>query len=279
MIEYLNQSFITPHTLFAGAGIYSFESFARRESRGGAAAGKMEGDLPEGGHGGGNGDDAEVMAGLSTVLVATIQEVKDRISHIEFIFCSQLFPRFRSRSRTLQKQISVEEDWRRKEASLLRQIEEFRLQKEKAEEETRRMAVSLEREKAEKADMARILAKLESAERTSETVIAGVREECRHAQEEMQRQIDLKDLELSEETFRRKQLAKSWAKLEERYKHLKSQYRFLLRKAGLVAETSDGTGGERGSPMSLPHKPKAPLGKLLLISSSPPKVRFLFRFS
>ncbi|CAA7409514.1 unnamed protein product [Spirodela intermedia] len=218
----------------------------------------MEGDLWEGGHGGGGGDDAEVMAGLSTVLVATIQEVKDRISHIEFIFCSQLFPRIRSRSRRLQKQISVEEDWRRKEASLLRQVEEFRLQKEKAEEETMRMAVSLEREKAEKAEMARILAKLESAERISETAIADVREECRQLQEKLQRQIDQKDLELSEETFRRKQLAKSWTKLEERYKHLKSQYRFLLRKAGLVAEISDGTDGERGSPISISNPPPIP---------------------
>lgn len=47
--------------------------------------------------------DAKYVSGLSTILVATIQEAKDRISQIEYIFCSQLFPNFQSQSKSLQK--------------------------------------------------------------------------------------------------------------------------------------------------------------------------------
>ncbi|MQL90376.1 hypothetical protein Taro_022968 [Colocasia esculenta] len=106
----------------------------------------------DGGGSGGDGgrDDAKVLAGLSTVLVATIQEVKDRISHIEFLFCSQLFPRIQSRSRTLQGRLSAAEargaageEWAEKKASFLRQIEELRLGKQRAEEEALRQIEEL----------------------------------------------------------------------------------------------------------------------------------------
>ncbi|XP_078432948.1 protein gamma response 1 [Wolffia australiana] len=215
-------------------------------------------------------DDSEVLAGLSTVLVATIQEVKDRINHIEFIFCNQLFPRVRSRQRPVKNQIRTPEDWIKKEASLLRQIADLRLQKDQAESESKCALLSLDRERAEKAE---ILEKLEAAERTSEAAVLGLRnqtevkseealqldrriEELRlqnaNAEEEirrgMQLQIDQKDLALAEEISRRKQLAGNWSKLEERYKQLKSQYKFLLGKTGLAAEAST------PSPSSLPPK-------------------------
>ncbi|XP_030498843.2 protein gamma response 1 isoform X1 [Cannabis sativa] len=48
-------------------------------------------------------DEAKYVSGLSTLLVATIQEAKDRISQIEDIFCSHLFPTFQSKSELLQK--------------------------------------------------------------------------------------------------------------------------------------------------------------------------------
>ncbi|KAK7314280.1 hypothetical protein VNO77_39494 [Canavalia gladiata] len=40
--------------------------------------------------------DEKLVTGLSTVLVASIQEAKDRISQIEYVFCSQLYPHFQS---------------------------------------------------------------------------------------------------------------------------------------------------------------------------------------
>ncbi|KAF7836000.1 protein gamma response 1 [Senna tora] len=52
-----------------------------------------------------DGDDEKLVSGLSTVLVASIQEAKDRISQIEFIFCSQLYPHFQIEE--LEREIGV----------------------------------------------------------------------------------------------------------------------------------------------------------------------------
>ncbi|KAF9616417.1 hypothetical protein IFM89_029671 [Coptis chinensis] len=85
-------------------------------------------------------DDAKYFSGLSTIMVATIQEVKDRISQIEYIFCGQLFPSSQSRSKSLQKQFAeamkaAEGRWRKKEGFLLHQIEDLQLEKIRALEE------------------------------------------------------------------------------------------------------------------------------------------------
>uniref|UniRef100_A0A1D1YKX0 Protein gamma response 1 n=1 Tax=Anthurium amnicola TaxID=1678845 RepID=A0A1D1YKX0_9ARAE len=241
----------------------------------------MEGDLrgsPDFQMGADGGDDMKVLAGLSTVLVATVQEIKDRISHIEFIFCSQLFPRIQLRSRmknlsAADARRAAAEEWRGKEASLLRQIEELRLGKQRAEEEASRLAASVERERAEaagrhEAEKALLLAKLEDAGKGNGTVVSELREQLRIRAEEVAlgqelrgrilEEFDLKELELSEEKRKRKQLAWSCAKLEEMYKHLKSQYSFLLRKAGLMPEFKDGMDGETCSPLTLPNKRKTP---------------------
>ncbi|OIW07969.1 hypothetical protein TanjilG_20070 [Lupinus angustifolius] len=50
-----------------------------------------------------NADDEKFVSGLSTILVASIQETKDRISQIEYIFCTQLYPNLQSKSKTLIK--------------------------------------------------------------------------------------------------------------------------------------------------------------------------------
>ncbi|XP_021912710.1 protein gamma response 1 isoform X1 [Carica papaya] len=77
--------------------------------------------------------EAKYVSGLSTVLVATIQEAKDRISQIEYIFCSQLFPNFQSKYKGLQKiyseaQKAAEEAWKEKGNNMLRQIEKLQLE-------------------------------------------------------------------------------------------------------------------------------------------------------
>nr|CAD1831345.1 unnamed protein product [Ananas comosus var. bracteatus] len=97
-------------------------------------------------------DDFKYICGLSTILVATIQEVKDRVSQIEFIFCSQLFPNFQSKSKLLQTTLAdakraADEEWRKKEAGLLNQIEELLIEKKHFKEQIQQLNNSLEENK------------------------------------------------------------------------------------------------------------------------------------
>lgn len=90
---------------------------------------------------------------LSTILVATIQEVKDRMSQIEYIFCSQLFPSFKAQSKSLHRSYiearkAAEDEWKEKESCFLREIEELRLEKIQYFEQKRVLVASLEEEKA-----------------------------------------------------------------------------------------------------------------------------------
>ncbi|KAI9081449.1 hypothetical protein K1719_036595 [Acacia pycnantha] len=89
-----------------------------------------------------DGDDEKVISGLSTVLVASIQEAKDRISQIEFLFCRKLYPNFQSKSKTLhnfylEARKSLEEQGKEKENELLLQIEKIRFENQRVLEENR----------------------------------------------------------------------------------------------------------------------------------------------
>uniref|UniRef100_A0A7N0T6C5 DNA endonuclease activator Ctp1 C-terminal domain-containing protein n=1 Tax=Kalanchoe fedtschenkoi TaxID=63787 RepID=A0A7N0T6C5_KALFE len=79
-----------------------------------------------------DGEDIKYVSGLSTVLVATIQETKDRISLIEHIFCAQLFPNIQTKCKSLQ---AAEGAWREKESELLVQVEKLRAENQKLTEE------------------------------------------------------------------------------------------------------------------------------------------------
>nr|GMC79823.1 protein gamma response 1 [Ipomoea batatas] len=84
--------------------------------------------------------DAKYIARLSTILVATIEEAKDRISQIEYIFCSQLFPNFQSNSKCLQQifmeaKNAAEAAWKEKENDLLLQMEKIQVAKQQILEE------------------------------------------------------------------------------------------------------------------------------------------------
>ncbi|CAA0833386.1 Protein gamma response 1 [Striga hermonthica] len=77
--------------------------------------------------------DAKYVSGLSTILVATIQEAKERISQIEYIYCSQLFPKFQVSSQCLQEIYSeareaAESTYKQKEEDLQLQIEKLQHQ-------------------------------------------------------------------------------------------------------------------------------------------------------
>ncbi|CAI9764961.1 unnamed protein product [Fraxinus pennsylvanica] len=101
----------------------------------------MEGNLqksPQLGHLA-DSSDAKYVSGLGTIMVATIQEAKDRISQIEYIFCSQLFPNFQSRSKSWQKvyleAMEAADAWKEKEQDLLLQIEKLQFEKQQVLEE------------------------------------------------------------------------------------------------------------------------------------------------
>ncbi|KAJ3707915.1 hypothetical protein LUZ61_011620 [Rhynchospora tenuis] len=86
-------------------------------------------------------DDFKYICSLSTILVATIQEVKDRVSQIELIFCSQLFPKFQSNLKSFQRS---EEVWKERETNLLGQIEELKLSLLKEREEKEKLMKEIE---------------------------------------------------------------------------------------------------------------------------------------
>ncbi|XP_043690698.1 protein gamma response 1 [Telopea speciosissima] len=91
-------------------------------------------------------DDGKYLSGLSTVMVATIQEVKDRMSQIEHIFCGELFPKFQLNSKNLEESFAeakrTEDEWRKKEKSLLFIIEELQFEKKHIIEQNQRLVAS-----------------------------------------------------------------------------------------------------------------------------------------
>ncbi|KAH7684308.1 DNA endonuclease Ctp1 C-terminal protein [Dioscorea alata] len=205
-------------------------------------------------------DDSKYLCGLSTILVASIQELKDRVSQIEFIFCSQLFPNFQSRSSLLHKKLiqtkkAAEDEWRKKENSLLNQIEEIRLEKRFAQEQIQQLNFLLEESKtrlmgieqslsASESEKKQLLDKMEVLE-SKEEIIAALKEQLRQKsteltkekelQERLLRQIELKDNQLAIEQKKRRCL---YEEFSTKYKQLKSQYNFVVRKTGFTTENN-----------------------------------------
>jgi DNA repair exonuclease SbcCD ATPase subunit len=120
--------------------------------------------------GGAAGDDFKYICGLSTILVATIQEVKDRVSQMEFIFCSQLFPHIQAKSKLLHARHAddatatkaAEDEWRKREAALVSQLEEISSGKRRAEDRLLQLESSLEEMKGRLEDAARLAAQHEA---------------------------------------------------------------------------------------------------------------------
>lgn len=85
--------------------------------------------------------DAEIdVSKVSALLVATIQEAKDRMSEVEHMFCSQLFPDYQAKSINLLKVYSEArtdaEASHKRERDLLLEIEKLQLEKQQAFEES-----------------------------------------------------------------------------------------------------------------------------------------------
>ncbi|KAE9617303.1 hypothetical protein Lal_00034203 [Lupinus albus] len=83
-----------------------------------------------------NADDEKFVSDLSTILVASIQETKDRISQIEYIFCTQLYPNLQSKSKTL---IKLDNRLKKKESEFNELRGENRRIKEEVVEKRRRI--------------------------------------------------------------------------------------------------------------------------------------------
>eukprot|EP00249_Psilotum_nudum_P028873 c38852_g1_i1 orf=233-814(+) len=83
-------------------------------------------------------DKEKYTLGLCTVFVATIEEAKERISQLELIFCSQLFPAFQSELLQCKKTIAEldkvlnesREEWERARKSLLQNLQDLQSEKD-----------------------------------------------------------------------------------------------------------------------------------------------------
>lgn len=202
-------------------------------------------------------DDFKYICGLSTILVATIQEVKDRVSQIEFIFCSQLFPNFQSKSKLLQTTLAdakraADEEWRKKEAGLLNQIEELLIEKKHFKEQIQQLNNSLEENKINLVSNEHLANKIETEKKQllekleclmgNEEIVKELKKqleeksnEVAQGKELLQRllkQIELKDQSMLAEQRKRRDLVEDFNTLKTNYKQLKSQYNFLLGKIG-----------------------------------------------
>jgi chromosome segregation ATPase len=100
-------------------------------------------------------DDLKYICGLFTILVSTIQEIKDRVSQTEFILCTQLFPHIQAQSKATK---AAEDDWRKREAVLVSQLEDLSCGKRRAEGRLLQLESSLEEMKGKLADAARLAA-------------------------------------------------------------------------------------------------------------------------
>ncbi|OAY86047.1 Protein gamma response 1, partial [Ananas comosus] len=202
-------------------------------------------------------DDFKYICGLSTILVATIQEVKDHVSQIEFIFCSQLFPNFQSKSKLLQTMLAdakraADEEWRKKEADLLNQIEELLIEKKHFKEQIQQLNNSLEENKINLVSNEHLANKIETEKKQllekleclmgNEEIVKELKKqleeksnEVAQGKELLQRllkQIELKDQSMLAEQRKRRDLVEDFNTLKTNYKQLKSQYNFLLGKIG-----------------------------------------------
>ncbi|XP_020200674.1 protein gamma response 1 [Aegilops tauschii subsp. strangulata] len=148
-------------------------------------------------------DDFKYITGMSTILVATIQEVKDRVSQMEFIFCSQIFPHFQAKSKLLHARLAdstatreAEDEWRQREAGLVSQLEELNRGKRRAEDRLLQLESSLEEMRGMLVN-ADLLAAEHDAEKKQ--LLGSLEEEMKKDEviRRLEREIGVKDAEMS----------------------------------------------------------------------------------
>ncbi|XP_038701121.1 protein gamma response 1-like [Tripterygium wilfordii] len=194
---------------------------------------------------------AKYVSGLSTILVATIQEAKDRISQIEYIFCSQLFPNFQSKSKTLVKIYSearkaAKDKWKEKERDLLLQIERLHLEKQQAFEEKEALILEKIKTLGDQEQKSNLLMRLKSQQLRIDELENNLYQKSREVDEGMELHNKLVQLVQSKASLvvdKGKQLKKHEEKadvllikvrsLEKRVEELKEE---LMRKTHEVSE-------------------------------------------
>ncbi|WOK92587.1 protein gamma response 1 isoform X2 [Canna indica] len=192
---------------------------------------------------------------LSTILVATIEEVKDRVSQMEFIFCGQLFPGFQSTTKSLQRKLvdtskAAEDEWKKKENVLLEQLKELHGERQRCQEEIQHLHSSFEENKTRltcaeqlvkkhELEKGSLMDKLERLMKNEDIVDelkmrleqkASELSEAKELQKRLLEENALKDQKLLIEQAKTKHCLEEHEKMIRSYKELKSQYLYLLRK-------------------------------------------------
>ncbi|KAK7343188.1 hypothetical protein VNO80_26152 [Phaseolus coccineus] len=166
--------------------------------------------------------DANLFGGLSTILVASIQDAKDRIAQIEYVFCSQLYPQFKSDAASKRRRIDELQHEVDESMALHKNLVELVQSKVSAlkdAEEKRNSAFSkLEDCESEKV---MLLARIEELDEK-------LRRKTREIEEEgtLLERVEALTCELRDERAKRNRVT-------EAYKRLKSQHVYLRRKVGL----------------------------------------------
>lgn len=187
--------------------------------------------------------DAKYVSGLSTILVATIQEAKDRISQIEYIFCSQLFPNFQSKSKSLQKFFSdareaAEDTCKNKESDLLLRIEKLQLENKVILEENQSL-------KLEKAQFVSNRVSLVEPIETNSSVVDGEKkmkelEEKNNMLVQKQRTLELKVQEIRRELVKKSKEVDEGMEMENRLHQLvQSKESLILEKEKQLKEKEE----------------------------------------
>ncbi|KAK9041196.1 hypothetical protein V6N11_016309 [Hibiscus sabdariffa] len=138
-------------------------------------------------------NDVKYISGLSTILVASIQEAKDKISQIEYIFCSQLYPNFQSKCKGLEKLYAeakkgAEDAWKKKENEFNLRLERLELEKKQVVEENHCFVLVKEKlQKEQEEKMRQLVEKLQS----QEVKIEELKEELMSKSKEMDNRMEL----------------------------------------------------------------------------------------
>lgn len=156
---------------------------------------------------------------LCTVFVATIQEAKDRISQLEFIFCSQLFPTFQSeltKSSNIAKRLEqlnkdAAEERKQDRKSLLIELDELQTEKKQLQDYIQSMEISVE-QRIKELSSASELQRSHYLEK--EQVISKIEDETLKLREELQRRIK----EIDEGNASREKLLQQVSKMQEELK-------------------------------------------------------------
>jgi len=198
--------------------------------------------------------DANLLGGLSTILVASIQDAKDRIAQIEYVFCSQLYPQFKSEAASKRRridQLQREVDDNMALHKNLMELVQSKVSALKDAEEKRNAAFS--RLKDCESEKVMLLARIEELDEK-------LKRKTREIEEEgtLQERVEALTCELRDERAKRDRVT-------EAYKRLKSQHVYLRRKIGLgddnVAEQSK---FESGSEFGTRQSPIAEPGIVLI---------------